>query len=167
MRCCCKSCIYSRRACGGYDCYMKALCFRLLIQQTSTAAKNCPRRQIRETLRNTETRFTLAHGGFRGGRRGVIAGHALWKAKNDNKKDRMKQRSGAEKLIGNRRFAGRRWGLGSVERWERRDGPADLPAVCMFSPYRNQEQENAQAFPPRPLLSFASGINSPFSCARM
>ena len=114
-----------------------------------------------------ETRFTLAHGGFRGGGRGVIAGHALWKAKNDNKKDRMKQRSGAEKLIGKRRFAGRRWGWGSVERWERRDGPADLPAVCMFSPYRNQEQENAQAFPPRPLLSFASGINSPFSCARM
>ena len=82
-----------------------------------------------------------------------------WKAKNDKKRVGERDREeGGYGLVGRGRGGGR----------ERRADPVHPPAVYIFSPYqRNQELENAQALPPRPLLSFASGITSPFSCARV
>ena len=57
---CRKSCINSRRACGGYDCYMKALCFRLLIQQTLTAAEVSKAANSRDSTKHGDSFHTRA-----------------------------------------------------------------------------------------------------------
>lgn len=70
----------------------------------------------------------------------------VWKAMNDNKKDGRKLEGVREEGDGGTEAAEGRRGEGEGER---QDGPVHPPAVCMFSPYRNQERK-LRLFRPAP-----------------